>query len=60
MCKLDDILVKAESGVSVASLYETLEIGNLLGSPEHRRKVQTKGIRSRRFPRTPSIDTGGR
>ena len=43
--------------MSVARLYETFEIGNLLGSPEHRREFQTKGIRSSRFPWTPSINT---
>lgn len=53
---LDDILIKAESGVSVASNYEILEIANLLGSPEHRHEFQIQAIESRRFPRTPSIE----
>lgn len=50
------ILVKAQRGVGIARLDELLEIGNLLGSPEHRRELQTKGISPSRFPWAPRID----
>jgi hypothetical protein len=42
--------------VGIARLDELLEIGNLLGSPEHRRELQTKGISPSRFPWAPRID----